>query len=201
MVSYFAMATRYIRIKQRHLMMKLGNLSTLIHFQASHQLRMPSYTQKMMFWTNYKRMQEEICQLYQEISGLNAFWSKYLTLLFTLYVIEVVYIAYSIMFVPSDFAAMRLIFTFVGVEFIVLLLVITWHCSEIIKMNLRMERNLNRNGVLLQKIFQFRIGDILKIDSMAMNYKNISKISFKLMDVYRINSEMFEIVSAFLAIF
>lgn len=60
-----------------------------------------------------------------------------------------------------------------------------------------MSKQSQRIALQMQRIYAVSLGDLLKIDLKAANYKNIAGICFKLMNDYRINSQMFQLVNKY----
>lgn len=94
--------------------------------------------------------------LLDENKAQNAFWSPYLTVFFVGYVLCICYIAHGTFFIQINNFFVRLFFVTFAIEMTVILLLLTFCCSQIIKCNLIISKN------------QFKFLNLFKL-----NYKNI----------------------------
>lgn len=183
-VLYFFLTTGYLRIKQTYLC------------RGIHTLHRRQFGRESTFWWTFQCIHWQIGQLYEETSAQNRFWCKYLSVLFLYSVVQIAYFTYTSLFVAGSLP-MKLLFGACGVENFAALLAVTWCCSRLIRQNYGMSREWQQIVGKQEKRYPFRLGQQLKFDQLAGNYKNIGKVSFKLLDNYTINSQMFEMVSFF----
>lgn len=128
MVFFFHLTLRYVRIKQGSLQCKLAQLEKLI--TGSMEVHKNQHRTQQEHYRLWKRLNVEIAALHDEIRGDNRTWSKYLTLYFLLYVLEIVYFIHGVIFVHSERAIDKIFFVFFAIELTVLLLSITLGCSQ-----------------------------------------------------------------------
>lgn len=164
------------------------------------------------FWAIFRLLNTKILKLYKEISGLNHFLSKYLTINFAVYVGETVYFLYGFLFVQTGaLLDLALLVTFL-LEFNFMLNAFTFTCSQIVATNGHIHKNMGRISIKLLAKSSTRVGnqhdyqssanefhqvglsELLKLDQMAGNSRFVGKVCFKLLDNYRINSKMFLMV-------
>ena len=146
---------------------------------------------------SFQQIHNQIVALYQEISVHNNFWSKYLTCYFIVYMMEICYLFYGYLFVKMTQIFPQIVFGFFFVEFVLLLLYVTLACSRVVTLNNTMHQQCVHIGFVIKQNQLLPVGDQLKIDLMRANTKNIPKICFKLINNYRVNSQMFEMVRVF----
>src|SRR5699024_3962592 len=123
-------------------------------------------------WLRFKSLNLEILKLYDEIRGLNRFWSLYITIYFASYINEICCLAYAFFFVKSNLGFRKAFFLFFAVQFMAALVIITWECSKIVYKNCVAHRKSQRIALQLQQVHRLRVRDMLKIDAMALNYQN-----------------------------
>lgn len=196
MILYFLLNIGYLNIKQKTHFTKIKALSGVVQRQIQVPFRtsknLSQIQRQPMLWSKFRQVNKEIGEFYGEMNAQDTFWSKYLTSIFAFYLIETVYVTYTTLFVASSNELMRWILILGAVYFFTVLLFITWFCSKLIKTNLLMAREMQRIALKHKFCKKTSLGFSLKIERMFANYKNIRVISFKLLDNYRIDSEMFQ---------
>src|SRR5699024_6803992 len=132
--------------------------------------------------------------IFAEIKAQNRFWSRYMTIYFAVYIIEICYLAYIFLFVQSSLGFQKLFFIFIAAEFLILIIGVTLEGSKVVNKNCRMHKRMQRIALKAQLLYRFNVRERLKMDQMAMNYRNVSRICFTLLNGYRINSKMFQLI-------
>lgn len=147
-------------------------------------------------WRRLQEVNRQMLALFEEIRAQNRFWSKYLTIYFVVYIIEIVYLSYSYLFLDTaELGILQLFFPLFAVNFMLVLVLVTLECSQVVAKNCQLYREMQRATAQLQRIYPLRVGDQLVVDSMAANYRNVPGICFKMLNNYRINSQMFQMVT------
>lgn len=84
MILFFLLSIRYIRIKQNYLQDKVTQLekNVIVSNQTSSQKEKENYR-------HWKVLNVNVATIYEEIQNQNYFWSKYLTIYFGVYIMEV----------------------------------------------------------------------------------------------------------------
>ena len=221
MLYYFGLAVRYIRVKQRCRKRRVAELAARIDQKIASSFTVSAAgggqnnssaagSSSNNNWTNrqkqlmnsflWRRLQEvnrQMLALFEEIRAQNRFWSKYLTIYFVVYIIEIVYLSYSYLFLDTAELGvlLQLFFPLFAVNFMLVLVLVTLECSQVVAKNCHLYRDMQRATAQLQQIYPLRVGDQLTVDSMAANYRNVPGICFKMLNNYRINSQMFQMVT------
>ena len=211
MLFYFLMVVRYVRIKQQCRRVKIAKLLRRTQARLST-VKALSETNSHQLWTYFKRINVEMSAVHEEIRGHNQYWSKFITLYFVVYMMEICYLSYAFFFVPVPETSSKIFFGYFSVEFTLLLLYVTLECSRVVSLNVRMHRDCLRmaleftkkaaGGIVLggnnvsKKGGVRLLAELLQLDDMAANSRNVSRICFKWTNNYRINSQMFELVSS-----
>ena len=147
-------------------------------------------------WRRLQEVNRQMLALFEEIRAQNRFWSKYLTIYFVVYIIEIVYLSYSYLFFDTaELGILQLFFPLFAVNFMLVLVLVTLECSQVVAKNCQLYRDMQRATAQLQRIYPLRVGDQQVVDSMAANYRNVPGICFKMLNNYRINSQMFQMVT------
>ena len=199
MLFYFLLATSYIQIKQKCKFEKLYQLSSRIMEEKI--AKNIKSNQNLNYWIQCREINGQILQIFAEIRAQNSFWSKYLTIYFSVYIMEICYFSYCLFFNSASNVLQRLFFAFFATEFLLIILYVTLECSKIVNTNCAMHRKSQRICLQLQLLYRFKITHLLKTDLMAMNYRNIASISFKLLNNYKINSKMFQMLFSYISLF
>lgn len=150
-------------------------------------------------WRKYKNLNSQLIGLYKEIEGHNAFWCKYLTVNYLSYVVLSSNFFYVSIFTAKDglYFVERAFFCVSSLAFFAILLLVTWQSSLLVYGNCKLHKQAQRMALLFHSHLKRRfnsVGEQLKVDAMTDNYESISKIDFKLLNSYPINSRMFEMV-------
>ncbi len=197
LILYFLLVVRYIRIKQKCLQKRILQLETVAssledsEFQHSHQQKMSR------LWRAFKSLNLNLTAIHEEIRGQNRLWSKYLSLYFAIYIMEICFFSYTIFFVSNSSSKVfgKLIFATFGLEFMVLLLFITLECSKVVTSNKRSHLQLGRIVLSFSQSERFlSVFELLKLDQAAARGRDVASVCFKLVNGYRINSQMFQLV-------
>ncbi len=145
-----------------------------------------------------------MAQIYEEVRGQNHFWSKYLTVYFAVYILEIAYLSYAFFFTQTESFLYKVFFAFLAIEFAALLLYITLECSQIVACNRRTHwriwRILMTQNANPQQLNKSLINETINLDQMAAGSRTVEKVCFKLVNNYRINSQMFQLVKKLFAI-
>lgn len=214
MIFYFLLVVRYIRIKQGCLQDKITQFEKLITGNQEIHNHQGIQQQHYRLW---KSLNVEIASIHDEIRGHNRFWSKYLTLYFALYIMEVFlefnlsfsnkffiikicYFTYGVLF-TSERLLDKVFFAFFAIEFSFLLLIVTLECSQLVaynkksywKMRRLLDLQLQSHNNFLRHLLS--VNELLKLDRMAATSRDVASVCFKLLNNYHINSQMFQLVS------
>src|SRR5699024_7769138 len=106
--------------------------------------------------------------------------SRYLTIYFIVYIIEMCYFVYASFFVKGSFGFEKLFFLFLAIEFFILIVYVTLECSKVVNNNRQMYGQSLRMAIQIERLHRFNVRQMLKLDQMIMNSKNVSRICFKL---------------------
>ena len=129
-----------------------------------HSSKRYSRTNIIKLWCEFNQTINQTIYLYEEILGYNKFWSKYLTLYFVSYIIEICYLVYTFFFVDSSIGTFYVkLFIFFGVEFFLLLTIITYTCSLIVYQNCIIQRNLIAFCYQIQSNANIGIREMFKV--------------------------------------
>lgn len=197
MIFYFLLAVRYIRIKQQCLLKRILCLEAVVENNSK-----VLNCKISRFWKVFKALNVYQAAIHEEIKGHNRYWSKYLSIIFGIYIMEICFFFYSVLFnfnsegTTSIFS--RLIFAIFGLEFSFLLLFITLECSKVVASNRQTHHQLRGIAVRLQQGQSnnfLSVLELLKLDRMVARGKDVASVCFKLINGYRINSSMFQLVS------
>lgn len=194
MPFHFSINTSYFRIKQNY---KLSQLKKLLINIVNVKKNRDVHPANMKTWKNFKNINKQFLVLFNEIKAQNVLWSKFLTIYFISYINEICYLAYSFFFVPTGLGWKKTFFAFFAAQFMFSLILITVECSRIVEKNCTIHRKSQQLALQLQKVMPFSVGEMLKIDRLAMDYKNIRRVSFKLLNNYRIDSKFFQMARKF----
>lgn len=209
MIFFFLMVVRYIRIKQQCIKVKVVKI--LKKNQADFSTLKTTSGISHSRQTSFKRINAKMLSIYEEIKGQNQYWSKFITIYFAVYIMEICYLSYAFFFVPiSEITFSKYFFGFFSAEFTLLLLYVTLECSRVVSLNVQMYRDCLKMaleytrkagiGVVLGGNSRSKrkvrlLAELLQLDNMAANSQNVNRICFKWTNNYRINSQMFELVS------
>ena len=195
LMVYFCVSAKYLSIKQKGRAAAFEDLlqSLMLKFNCRRSSRQP--------WRVFRRLNGEVSRLQNdEICGQNAFWSKYLSIYFLGYTILVCYFAYTFLYLDQALGWMKHFFSFFAFEFCAILLFVTLQCSNIVRRNVLLQRKSQKIGLCLKKCTKLNICDVLKIDQMVANARNIEKVSFQLITGHQINSKMFEMLFTYISL-
>ncbi len=120
-------------------------------------------------WNGLNNLNLETFRIFDEIKSHNSYWSKYTTVYFVVYILEICYLSYAFLFVPTNVGIKRLFFIFFTIEFILLLIYITLECSRVVTTNERMHRDMQQ--ISLKFKTSLTITELLKLDQMEANGK------------------------------
>ena len=179
LIFYFLLVVQYIQIKQKVTAEKIESLN------------------KRNFWRTFSQLNQSNARIFDEIC--QNYWSKYLSIYFCVYIVEIVYMSYTMLF-NSVALFDRLFFGYIMVIFVTLLMTITLECSRVVGANQKFHNKMKKIGTqqlrlkhkksLILKVFQ-----LLKLDLMIAGSEHLPNVCFKLLNGYRINSQMFQSVS------
>lgn len=202
-ILYFLLVVRYVRIKQKVLEAKVAKLKTNV--ESQNRPNKNSQVQ-LRFWKVFKGLTGEMAKLFDFVGGLNRYFSNILTVYFSVYIAEICYFTYALVFIRPDLLLdVVFLVTFI-VEFSGMLNLVTLECSKVVGGNVQMHRAMDRISVRMLKTFGkvgkggyhkgyshqlLSLSELLKLDQMTANSRNVTKVCFRLLDNYRINSRMF----------
>ncbi len=194
------MTISYIKIKQDFSEKKLNSLSaTISTLQAKsdvHTTRKSLTDQHRPLWSKLKKINREVLAIYEEIRAQNQFYCRYLSIYFLVYIVEICYLSYVFFFNDSpDLLLERCFCLLMAADFLLIIVYVTFKCSLLVSRGCTMARQSQQISLKLQRVHALKLPDLLKTDQMASNYKNIAGICFKLLNDYKINSQMFQLVS------
>src|SRR5699024_4042815 len=111
----------------------------------------------------FDQIQGQILFIYEEIQAHNRFWSKYLTIYFVVYILEVCILTYAALYVPSDIGFQKTFFIFFDVEFFLLLIWVTYECSLTVYNNTVAHRRSQQFYLQLQSVCPLTVDKSLKV--------------------------------------
>ena len=124
-------------------------------------------------------------ELVSNIFGYNQFWSYYLTVYFTVYTIEIVYLVYSYFFVPTQLSPLqKAFFLAFSFDFFIILMLVTGECSAIIAQNREIsnaQRSLALALIETEKkvlLSQRRVSVISQASSGRFSLQSLLKVNF-----------------------
>lgn len=205
MLFYFGLTVHYIAAKQISYQKRVARLALKVDGRISG---LPDRTKtstieenpfiqakNILLWRHFSKVNSQSAVLYEEIAAQNDFWSKYLSIYFAVYIVEIVYLTYCIFFIDtSSLGVLQLFFPLFAVNFTFNLVLVTLECSKIVSRNCRVHRQTERLLVQFQLIHSLSVSDLMKVDAMAYNYQNVPRVCFKMINNYQINSQMFQLV-------
>lgn len=132
LLLYFILTTRYVRISQRHI---VGKLKQALRKTCSNKENL-NFNSHLLNYRALEWSRRHHNELVSGISGYNNFWSYYLTVYFTVYTIEIVYLVYSYFFVPTVLSPLqKAFFLAFSFDFFIILMLVTGECSVVIGQN------------------------------------------------------------------
>ncbi|KAH9406314.1 hypothetical protein TYRP_013925, partial [Tyrophagus putrescentiae] len=115
MIFFFLMVVRYIRIKQQCIKVKVVKI--LKKNQADFSTLKTTSGISHSRQTSFKRINAKMLSIYEEIKGQNQYWSKFITIYFAVYIMEICYLSYAFFFVPiSEITFSKYFFGFFSAE-------------------------------------------------------------------------------------
>lgn len=160
------------------------------------------------FWKQYLKLNNQTFLLFKEIVAQNKFWCPYLTFFYTLYLLESCYYTYGFFFNKNNTIGffLRIFFAVGAVYFLGMLVFVTWQCSKVVFQNCQIQKTAQKLAIRFSLVYQLSIHEMMTIDAIAANYRYVKKVSFKLLNNYRVDSRMFQqllsyIMMLFLMIF
>ncbi|KAH9397111.1 hypothetical protein TYRP_003417, partial [Tyrophagus putrescentiae] len=128
------------------------------------------------------------------IVAQNKFWCPYLTFFYTLYLLESCYYTYGFFFNKNNTIGffLRIFFAVGAVYFLGMLVFVTWQCSKVVFQNCQIQKTAQKLAIRFSLVYQLSIHEMMTIDAIAANYRYVKKVSFKLLNNYRVDSRMFQ---------
>ncbi len=194
LMVYFCVSAKYLSIKQKGRAAAFDELSRSL-MNRNRPSRQP--------WRVFRRLNGEVFRLHDEIRAHNSFWGVYLSVYFLGYTILVCYFTYTFLYLGESLGWMKHFFSFFAFEYFAVLLYVTLQCSKIVRRNVLLYQKSQHIGLCLkQQQQQTKVStvEMLKIDQMVANGKNIEKVSFQLITGHPINSRMFELLFSYISI-
>lgn len=193
MVFYFSIFAHYIRLRQQFKVQQFAR--TMKKIKKCIEKGRMSLLDKL--WFKYMNLNMQMSNLCEEITAHNKFWCKYLTLLYLLYIIASCYFIYAFFFDKNGNFWVKLYLAYFATLFLFILVFATWQCSTIVYNNVRIHRTSQKLAMRFIFANQLNIHHMFTIDALASNYQNVKDISFKLLNNYRIDSEMFQFLLSY----
>ncbi len=75
-----------------------------------------------------------------------------------------------------------------------MLVFVTWQCSKIVHQNCQLHNAIYKLGVRFTFVYRLNTHELMTIDSITANFRNVKKVSFKLLNNYRVDSQMFQLL-------
>ena len=206
MILYFCVTTtRYLRIKLRF---KTAALQKLAAEVRRKKRRKTDYRRKTFseLWTTFGQLHLQMVEFFSEIGGHHRFWSKYLTVYFAFFTVEICYFAFILFFVVIEEKLLAQCLNFIGAEFLLLLLYVTWQSSRILYQSGRMHRQAVQLALKMGQSAGgsrkgFSLADHLKVNRMEDNHRSVATQScFHLVTGQQINSKMFEMLFSYISL-
>ena len=158
------LAANYMTIQQTFLLEKIESLTgKVVRASAQYKMRMPS----VKVWKRFTRINSEIFSFFEQLNANNAFWAPYLSTYFACHVSMEVFLFYGFIFDRTAFDWLkRSYFLYFTVEFVVLLIAITYACSALVRRNVKIyktnitfcyafSKNYQPVPIYLLKVFSF----------------------------------------------
>lgn len=133
LICYFLLTVKYILTKQEHQIQELEQRHRqLMQISENH----PSSAKYLYINYRFAKTQKAISSIFLEISTYNSFWSRIVSNYFLIYIIQIVYLAYSFFLVTTNIEFhQRQFFIFFAVNFIATLTYVTFQCNLVVQNN------------------------------------------------------------------
>ncbi len=203
MIYYLCMTSQYIFYKLQFKKLQYNNLLDKVstHIQKKKEFSVENY--KNCYWTQFLVLNNQIFSICREITAHNKFWSKYLTFFYLFYVLDCSFYSYGFFFDDSsniDFYIFKIFFGICTFDFLFIIIYVTWQCSKVVFQNCQIQKIAQVLAKRLILVHQPNIRDMLITDAIASNYKSVKKASFKLLNDYRVDSQMFHLLLTYTTI-
>ena len=201
LIYYFVLNSRYLRAKQKCIMKKLVSLE---------QRKLVFSSTSETFWSNFRNLNSDLVTFNKELTkGQNCFWQKYLSIYFSIYMVEICYLTYCFFFLSKTVNLTSYILISAAVNFVIILFYVTLQCSKIVNTNVTVFRQTMRMAMLRvanykgdKKEFRKVLNHLRKINLMAANEQFTREdVSFTLVTGHQINSTMFQTVAIYTLMF
>lgn len=186
MILYFCVTTtRYLRIKLRFKTAALQKLAAEVRRKKRRK-------------TDYRR--KTFAELWATFGQLH------LTVYFAFFTVEICYFAFILLFVVIEEKLLAQCLNFIGAEFLLLLLYVTWQSSRILYQSGRMHRQAVQLALKMGQSAGgsrkgFSLADHLKVNRMEDNHRSVATQScFHLVTGQQINSKMFEMLFSYISL-
>ncbi len=192
MSFFFVMSTTYYRIRQQCKLVQLESLSQKLNQKlAKIAVKQPNSA----FLLQFRKLNQEVLNLFREIPAQNLFWSPYLTLYFIVYIFAIVYLTYCFFFVKTSLDGLKKsFFLLFANNFMTILIIITLECTRVVRNNMQLHRQCMQVAKQLLELVPFTLTEQLKIDQLIANYKFVGQIGFRLLNNYQVDAHMFQMV-------
>ncbi len=195
LIYFFVLNSWYLRVKQKCTAKKLAS------FEEKKFIK----TSETSFWDGFKKLNFKMSTFQMELVGRNRFWSKYLSITFSVYMAEICYLTYAFFFVSNKVDLISYVLPSMAANFVLILFYVTIQCSAIVNTSSTVHRQAMRmavrrmSGVGHNKKEFKTLYHLFKLDLMAANDDEIS--SFTLVTGHQINSTMFQSVAMYTLMF
>ena len=207
-VFYFVLVTtKYVRLKQRARLARLVEVESAMLKRINSKINPTTFRAEERLdglWRRFQQCNSAISALYDEIRGLNCFWSRLISAYFVVYSAESCYLFYTYFFVPISTTFLEYILISVAVNFVAILLYVTLQCSKLVYRNCKAARQAERIGKrfsMEQSLAQFGVLNRLKVDLAAANYEAVLEtVAFRLATGHQVNSRMFQLLFTYVSL-
>ncbi|KAH9402504.1 hypothetical protein TYRP_016031 [Tyrophagus putrescentiae] len=202
LIYFFVLTSRYLRAKQKCAAEKLKILE-------KNDQTLPSWKTSKTFWYNFQKLNSSSVAFQKELNGQNKFWQSFLSIYFSVYMVETCYLSYCFFFLSTTADITTCVIFSASCNFVVILFYVTLQCSRIVNTKVTMFRQTMRMAV--QKVasdkkdlkeFKKVLCYLMKINLMAANEQFAGEdVSFTLITGHLINSTMFQSVATYTLMF
>lgn len=133
LIGYFILTVKYIRLKQEFQIEELEKQHRQL-LQISYHT--PSGSKYRLFSVYVAKSPKQTAAIFHEIVTYNRFWSRIVSNYFLIYIIQIVYLAYSFFLITTTISFLqRQFFIFFAVNFIATLTYVTFQCNRVVQNN------------------------------------------------------------------
>ncbi len=193
-IYFFILSCQYLRVKQKCTMEQLSSLEKREFSSSSSKV-------SNNFWNLFKKLNSITWTFQKKIASYNRFWSKYLSIYFLVYMMEICYLSYCFFFLSTTADLTSYVLILAAGNFVIILFYITLQCSKIDSaretvhrqtMRMAIRRFVKNDGKkeFLKNLFEVEQKAAEHADQCGETF-----YSFTLVTGHKINSAMFETVA------